>query len=144
MDYAQNKRARFDYDILETHEAGIELRGFEVKAIKSGRVSIAGSYAIIRDNQPWLINADIPPYQPLNTPADYDSKRTRRLLLKKSEIKALIGRVQEKGLTLIPLMVYSKNRTIKLEIGLGKSRKKADKRELLKKRAMEREIDRRI
>ena len=137
-----NKRAYFDYEILETYEAGIELKGFEVKAIKSGRINLAGSHAIIRDNQIWLLNSDIPPYQPKNTPLDYDSKRTRRLLLKKSEIKNLIGRVQERGLTLVPLKVYTKHQKVKVEIGLGKSRKKADKRELIKKREVEREIRR--
>lgn len=139
-----NKRAYFDYQILETYEAGIELKGFEVKAIKSGRINLAGSYVFIRNNQAWLLNADIPPYQPKNTPADYDSKRTRRLLLNKSEIKNLIGRVQEKSLTLVPLKVYTKAKTgkIKIEIGLAKSRKKADKRELIKKREVEREIKR--
>ncbi|MEK7481926.1 MAG: SsrA-binding protein SmpB [Patescibacteria group bacterium] len=139
-----NKRAYFDYQILETIEAGIELKGFEVKAIKTGRINLAGAYAIIRDNQAWLINADIPAYQPKNAPVDYDSKRTRRLLLKKSEIKNLIGGVAEKGLTLTPLKVYTKNRKIKIEIGLGKSRKKKDKRELLKKRDIEREISRKL
>ena len=135
-----NKRAYFDYNILEAYEAGIELKGFEVKSIKTGRINLAGSYAIIRDNQAWLINADIPPYQPKNAPEDYDSKRTRRLLLKKSEIKNLIGRVAEKGLTLMPLRVYTKSRKIKIEIGLGKSRKKKDKRELIKKRETIREM----
>ena len=139
-----NRRAYFDYNILETYEAGIELRGFEVKAIKSGRINLAGSYVVIRDNQAWLLNADIPPYQPLNTPADYVPKRTRRLLLKSSEIKSLIGRTQEKGLTLVPLKVYTKNRRIKLEIGLGKSKKKADKREAIKKKDIEREIGRNL
>jgi SsrA-binding protein len=142
MVIATNKRAYFDYEILETYEAGIELRGFEVKSIKTGRINLAGSYAIIRNNQAWLLNADIPPYQPKNTPEDYDSKRTRRLLLKKSEIKNLIGRIQEKGLTLVPLKVYTKHQKVKVEIGLGKSRKKADKRELIKKREVEREIKR--
>ena len=137
-----NRRAYFDYSILETYEAWVELLGFEVKAIKSGRINLAGSYVIIRDNQAWLLNADIPPYQPLNTPSDYDSKRTRRLLLKSSEIKNLIGRAQEKGLTLVPLKVYTKNRRIKVEIGLGKSKKKVDKREAIKKRDIEREIRR--
>lgn len=144
MVISTNKRAYFDYEILETFEAGIELRGFEVKAIKSGRINLAGSYAIIRSNQIWLLNADIPPYQPKNMPEDYDSKRTRRLLLKKSEIKNLIGRVQEKGLTLLPLKVYTKGKSgrIKIEIALGKSRKKADKRQLIKKREAAREIKR--
>ncbi len=135
-----NKRAYFDYRILETYEAGIELKGFEVKAVKTGRINLAGSYVIIRNNQAWILNADIPPYQPKNTPADYETKRTRRLLLKKSEIKNLIGRTQEKGLTLVPLKVYTKNGKIKIEIGLAKSRRKPDKRELIKKREAEREM----
>jgi len=142
MVISTNKRAYFDYEILETYEAGIELRGFEVKAIKTGRINLAGSYAVIRNNQIWLLNSDIPPYQPKNTPVDYDSKRTRRLLLKHSEIKNLIGRTSEKGLTLVPLRVYTKHQKVKVEIGLGKSRKKADKRELIKKREVEREIKR--
>ncbi|HDH31184.1 MAG TPA: SsrA-binding protein SmpB, partial [Candidatus Wolfebacteria bacterium] len=132
-----NKRAYFDYQILETLEAGIELKGFEVKSIKTGRINLAGSYVIIRDNQAWLLNTDIPPYQPKNTPEDYDSKRTRRLLLQKSEIKNLVGRIQEKGLTLMPLKVYTKHHKIKIEIGLARSRKKRDKRELIKKRDIE-------
>lgn len=144
MTIATNKRAYFNYNVLETYEAGIELLGFEVKAIKSGRINLAGSYVIIRDNQAWLLNTDIPPYQPLNTPTDYDSKRSRRLLLKKSEIKNLIGRIHEKGLTLMPLKVYTKNRRIKLEVGLAKSKKKTDKREAMKKRDIEREIGRNL
>lgn len=146
MIIAANKRAYFDYEILETYEAGIELKGFEVKSVKNGRINLAGSYAIIRNNEIWLLNADIPAYQPKNAPIDYDSKRTRRLLLKKSEIKNLIGRIHEKGLTLTPLKVYTKDETgkIKIEIGLAKSRKKANKRELIKKRDVEREIHRNL
>jgi len=139
---ANNKRARFDYEILETVEAGIELRGFEVKAILSGRVSMAASHAAIRAEEAWLINMDVPPYQPKNTPADYEPSRTRKLLLKKSEIKHLIGKTQEKSLTLVPLKLYTKRGKIKLELGLGKSRKKADKRELIKKREFERDKSR--
>ena len=137
-----NKRAYFDYQILETYEAGIELFGFEVKAIKTGRINLAGSYAVIRNNEIWLLNADIPAYQPKNAPEDYSPKRTRRLLLKKSEIKNLIGRTQEKGLTLLPLKVYTKGRKnlIKIEIGLGKSRRKTDKRELIKTREVKSEM----
>lgn len=137
---AENKRARYDYDILETLEAGIELKGFEVKSIKSGRINLAGSYVVIKDGNAWLLNADIPAYQPENAPENYDPKRSRRLLLKKSEIKNLIGRIQEKGLTLVGLKVYTKRRNIKLGIGLCRSRKKKDKRELLKKREAEREM----
>lgn len=135
-----NKRALYDYTILETYEAGIELSGQEVKSIKTGRINLSSSHAIIQNNQVWLLNADIPAYQPKNAPANYDPKRTRRLLLHASEIKSLIGKTQEKNLTLMPLKVYIKNQKIKLEIGLAKSKKKADKREAIKKRETEKEI----
>ncbi|HUY69678.1 MAG TPA: SsrA-binding protein SmpB [Candidatus Tyrphobacter sp.] len=142
MEAAKNRRAFFDYEILEKHEAGLELLGFEVKAIKTGHINLAGAYVIIRGNEAELINADIPPYQPLNTPSGYDPKRGRRLLLSKEEIKRLSGKSQEKGLTLIPLRVYTKRGFVKLELALGRSRKKTDKRELIKKRDVEREIGR--
>jgi len=140
MEFARNKRAYFDYDIIDKFEAGIQLRGFEVKAVKSGRINLGGSHVIVRGGQAELLNADIPPYQPMNTPEGYDSKRTRRLLLNKDEIKSLIGRAEEAGLTLVPLRVYSKRSLIKVEIGLARSRKAKDKREFLKKRADLREI----
>lgn len=142
MIIATNKRAYFDYEILETYEAGIELRGFEVKAIRSGRINLSGSYVVIRGDEAWLLNADIALYQPANTPEKYDSKRTRRLLLRRAQIKSLTGRIQEKGLTLLPLKVYTKSRNLKLEIGLGKSRRKADKREMIKKREAKIEMGR--
>lgn len=139
---ATNKKAHFDYQILETFEVGIELKGFEVKAIKTGRVNLASSFVTIKNNQTWLINADIPPYQPANAPKDYDSKRTRRLLLSDSEIRNLIGQAQEKGLTIVPIKVYNKGNLIKLEIGLGKSKKKFDKRAKIKKKDIERDLGR--
>ena len=139
-----NKRAYFDYNILEAYETGIELKGFEVKSIKTGKINLAGSYAVIRGNEVWLLNCDIPPYQPKNAPIDYDSKRVRRLLLKKEEIKNLIDRTIEKGLTLMPLKAYTKHGKIKIEIGLVKSKKKFDKRESIKKRDIEREIQRKL
>ncbi|MFA5099174.1 MAG: SsrA-binding protein SmpB [Candidatus Paceibacterota bacterium] len=141
-----NKRVYFDHEILETFEAGVELKGFEVKSIKNGRINLAGSYVVFRENQFWLLGADIPAYQPKNAPENYESKRTRKLLLKNNEINELIGRTQEKGLTLLPLKVYTKGKSnlIKIEIGLAKSRKKADKRELLKKREANREMARHL
>lgn len=139
---ATNKKAYFDYEILETYEAGIELRGFEVKAIKTGHANLMGAYVIIRDHEVWLINADIHPYQPANTPSDYDSKRNRKLLLRRDEISALIGHAQEKKLTIVPLKIYTKNRRIKIEIGLARGKKKADKRETIRKRDVKREIER--
>ena len=142
--YAVNKRAKFDYEILETFEAGIALKGFEVKAIKNNRIQIKGAYAVIKDNEIWLLNADIAPYQPSNMPPDYESKRSRRLLLNKAEIKNLTGKLQQKGLTLVVLDVYNKRGLVKLKIGLDKSRKKYDKREIIKKRETERELRRSI
>ncbi len=139
---AENRKARFNYDILETFEAGIELKGFEVKAIKSGRISLTGAFATIKDNQIWLTNADIPPYQPKNTPADYDPKRSRRLLLRQAEIKTLIGKLRTERLTLVPLKMYTKAGFIKVELGLGRGKKKYEKREAIKKREVKKEIGR--
>jgi len=140
MELARNKRAYFDYDIQEKLEAGIELKGFEVKAVKSGRINLGGSYVIIRGDEAYLINTDIQPYQPKNTPENYDPHRNRKLLLNASEIRYLLGKAKETSLTLIPLRVYLKRNLIKLEIGLGRSRKAKDKRDLLKKRSDIREI----
>ncbi len=138
--FAENKRTHFDYTVLKTYTAGIELAGMEVKAITSGRVNVSGARVIIRGGEAWLINCDIPPYQPNNTPPQYDQKRPRRLLLKREEISELTGSVQGKGLTLIPIKIYNKGRLLKLEFGLCKIRKKTDKREFLKKKAIEREV----
>ncbi|MBI4094507.1 MAG: SsrA-binding protein SmpB [Candidatus Liptonbacteria bacterium] len=140
---AENRRAKFDYDIAETYEAGIELLGTEVKSIKNGRMNLAGSYAEVRRGEARLINAEIPPYQPKNAPPDYDPKRSRRLLLRHAEIKELNGKLHEKGLVLVPTKAYLKRGFIKIELGLCRSRKKYDKRELLKKRTAEREMRRR-
>ena len=139
---AENRRARFDYDVSETIEAGIELLGHEVKSVRSGHMNISGSYAILRGAEAWLINATIPPYQPLNAPENYDPKRTRRLLLKKDEIKSLVGKLKDKKNSFVALRVYTKNNRIKIELGVGTPRKKHDKRELLKKRAVEGEMRR--
>jgi len=139
---AENRRARFDFAVLETYEAGIELTGQEVKSAKLGRLNLAGSHGIIKQNECWLLNAQIPAYQPKNAPKDYDPARTRRLLLKREEISELTGKLRERSLSLIPLRAYLKKGYIKIELGLGRSRKKSDKRDLLKKRVAEREIQR--
>lgn len=140
----KNKRAFFDYEILEKYEAGIKLLGPEVKSIKTGKISVKGSFVIIKQNEAYLLNAFIPPYQPKNTPKDYDPSHTRKLLLKKKEIKSLIGKTKQKNLTLVPLRVYNKKGKIKIEIALAKSRKKIDKREKIKKRDIQKEIAREI
>lgn len=137
-----NRRVYFDYEIFETYEAGIELLGFEVKSVKTGHINLAGSFAVIKDGKPQLLNATIPPYQPKNAPEDYDPTRRRLLLLHKSEIKELIGAVSQKGLTIVPLKVYTKHNRVKILIGLARHKKKGDKREIIKKRETKREIER--
>lgn len=142
--FAKNKRAFFDYEILEKYEAGIELLGLEVKAIKSGKISLKGAFVIIKNNEVFLINANISPHQPKNTPPNYDPKRKRKLLLKKNEIKYLIGKTKQQGLTLVPLSVYNKRGKIKLEIGVAKSKRKYQKKEKIKEREIKREVEREI
>lgn len=141
---ARNKKAYFDYEILETFNAGMALKGFEVKAIKSGNINISSAFVIIRDNQVYLLNSDIPPYQPKNTPEDYDSKRTRTLLLRKKEISRLLGLTKQKGLTLVALRVYNTRNLLKLEFGLARGKRKYEKRDTIKKRDVQREIQQHI
>jgi SsrA-binding protein len=140
--HLENRRARFDYDILETTEAGLELFGFEVKALKSGRGNIAGSRVLIRGNEAFVVGMDIPPYQPQNTPEDYDPARTRRLLLHHKELAYLAGKTKEKGLTLVPISVYTKGNIVKLEFGIARGKKAYDKREDIKEREAKRHIER--
>ncbi|MCH8741290.1 SsrA-binding protein SmpB [Patescibacteria group bacterium] len=139
---AENKKAYYNYQILEKFEAGIVLIGQEVKSIKLGRVNLAGSYVVIKDNEAYLIGCNVPPYQPKNAPPGYNPERSRKLLLKKLEIKYLIGKSKQKGLTLAPLKMYTKSGKIKLEFGIARGKKKKDRRELLKKREVEIKIKR--
>ncbi len=141
---SENKKAYFNYLILEKFEAGISLIGQEVKSIKGGRINLAGSYVVLRGEEVYLVGASVPPYQPKNAPADYNPERSRKLLLKKTEIKHLIGKIKERGLTLVPLRVYTKRGKIKLEFGVAKGKKKADKRDLIKKREAERDMKREL
>jgi SsrA-binding protein len=137
---AENRRAGFDYEIAEKYEAGIELQGHEVKSAKGGRLQIAGAHVLIRGGEAWLVNSHIPPYQPGNTPPDYEEDRARRLLLSKMEIKELQGALVDRSRHVVPLRAYLKHGLIKLELGLGRSRKKSDKREVIKKRSHQREM----
>jgi SsrA-binding protein len=143
---AYNKRANFDYEIQDTYEAGLVLLGYEVKSIKTGHVSLKGSYVTFRrakgKNLPeaYLINAHIPLYKFAGDRPDYDPTRARKILLKKQEIAHLLGKKEEQGLTLVPIKIYTKHSFIKLEFGVGKGRKKYDKREVIKKRELDREI----
>ena len=139
---AVNKFAAHSYEVLETFEAGMVLLGHEVKSIRTGRVGLRGSYVVFKEEEAFLIGASIPPYQPKNTPPDYQPDRARKLLLQKSEIKYLLGKSRQKGLTMAPLKLYSKAGKIKLEFALVKGLREIDKREKIKKRETEREIRR--
>lgn len=138
----ENNKATFDYEILETYEAGMVLYGFEVKSVRAGHASLKGSYVVIRNNEAFLINALISPYQQANTPESYEPQRSRKLLLKKSEIRTLIGKSHIRGLTLVPLRIYTKKSTLKLEFAIVKGKRKIDKRETIKKRDTERDVER--
>jgi SsrA-binding protein len=139
MALADNKKARFDYEVLETLEAGIELLGLEVKSLRTNAASLEGSYVTIRGGEAYLMQASIPPYQPSNTPTDYDPLRVRRLLLTKKEIRKLADIEAGKGLTIVPLKVYNKGKKVKLGLGIVRGKKKFDKRETIKKREADRE-----
>lgn len=141
---AENKKAYFNYQILDKFEAGIALLGQEVKSLKIRGGNLAGSYVIVKDGELFWMGAKIPAYQPKNAPSDYDAERSRKLLLRKNEIKKLLGKSKEKGLTLIPLKVYIKNAKIKLEFGIAKGKKEVDKRELIKKREIQKDIEREL
>ena len=135
-----NRKAHFNYEVIEKYEAGIELLGFEVKSIKGGRAILAGSYGVVRGGEVYLMNMQIPPYQVGNTPIDYDSTRTRKLLLSKKQIKELVDMDSKKGLTLVPMSLYSKGRLVKVELAVVKGKKNYDKREAIKKRDTDRDI----
>ncbi|HCY17647.1 MAG: SsrA-binding protein [Candidatus Nomurabacteria bacterium GW2011_GWF2_35_12] len=140
--YAENRKARFDYEILGKYEAGIELLGMEVKSIRNGKMSLESAFVIIRGGEAFLINVNIPPYQPNNVLKDYNPLRNRKLLMTKKEIAILAGSEKNKSLTIVPISVYNKGRKIKVEIALVKGKKKQDKRESIKKRETDREIRR--
>lgn len=142
MALIDNKKVYLKYEIIEKYEAGIELFGYEVKSVKNSAGSLDGSYVIIRGGEAYLINANITPYQVGNTPKDYDPRRNRRLLLTKKEIQEIATIVDRRGLTIVPLALYNKGRKIKIEIGVGRGLKKYDKREILKKRDSQRDIER--
>jgi SsrA-binding protein len=140
---ASNRKARHDYEILETWEAGMVLKGPEVKSLRAGKVSFADSFASLRGGEMWIHNLHISPYEQANR-FNEDPLRVRKLLLAKSELRKLIGKVEEKGLTLVPLDLHFKRGFAKLTIGLGRGRKLHDKREKLKERDQAREARRTV
>ena len=142
MALIENKKVFFNYEILEKFEAGIELLGFEVKALRRGMGSLEGAHVVIRGGEAFMTGATVAPYQPNNTPADYDPKRNRRLLLTKEEIARLAGLESKLGLTIVPISVYNKGRKLKVEVASVRGKKKFDKRDTIKKRESDREIRR--
>ena len=142
---ATNKKAFHDYHISDTIEAGIVLSGDEVKAIKAGHISLKGSYATIKQGEMFLLNAHISPYEKAFQKKDEQATRSRKLLLKRREINKLVGDISRKGITVVPLKIYATKRgLIKVELGLAKHKKQADKRESIKERDIKREAQREL
>lgn len=140
--YITNKKARFDFEILETFEAGLVLKGYEVKAVRAGRGKLEGAHVIIRGKEAFLVGASISHYQEANAPKSYDKERARKLLLSKKELALLESKGEQAGLTIIAISLYNKGQKLKLEIALARGKKKGDKRETMKARDTKREIDR--
>lgn len=141
-DVTVNRKALFDYDILGRYEAGIELLGTEVKSVKAGQANLAGSFVLVRAGEAWLTNAAVPAYQPKNAPAGYDPVRPRRLLLHRRELKELLGKSAQKGLTLVPLAIYTKGSRIKVAFGLARRKKTRDQRARIREREDRKNIER--
>lgn len=140
--FVSNKKAHFNYEILEEIEAGIELHGFEVKSVRGGQGSIEGARVIARGGEIFLVGATIPAHQPKNAPKTYEIERTRRLLLGAKDIEKITDAEGAKGLTIVPISMYSSGRYIKVKVAIVRGKKKFDKRETLKIRDTKRELDR--
>ena len=138
-----NRKARYEYEIIQVYEAGIVLQGTEVKALREGKANLVDSYGLLKENEVWLMGAHISEYTQGNI-NNHEPTRTRKLLLNRSEIRKLIGKVKEKGLTLVPLRIYFKKGKVKIEIALAKGKKVHDKRETIAKRDFNRDQERKI
>ncbi len=141
MQPIKNRKAFFDYEVLDTLEVGIVLQGHEVKSVKEGQVSLKDSYVVVQDGELFLINATISKYRYAGD-ISYDPQRSRKLLASKKEIISLSSKVQQKKLTMVPLKIYTKGKNIKVEIGLVKGKKKYEKKESIKQRDLDRELHR--
>ena len=139
---AENKKAKFEYEILDTFEAGLMLLGHEVKSARGGSMSLRGAYVTIARGAVWLVGAHIQRYPQAGPQPEYDPERTRKLLLHKREIAKLAGKLEQKGLTLVPISAYTKGSKIKLSFGLARGKKQFEKKETLKRRDVDREIRR--
>lgn len=142
MNLVEHKKARLNYEILKEFEAGIELLGHEVKSLRGKHGKLEGSHIIVRGGEAYVVGMSIPPYQPGNTPKDYEPERTRRLLLTHAELADIGGAESQKGLTIVPISVYNKGRKLKVRVAIVRGRKKFDKREVLKQRDTERDLRR--
>ena len=141
----KNKKASFNYEILEKYTGGLSLFGFEVKAVKQNvGGSISEAYVKIKGDEVFLVGAHIPPYQPKNTPIEYDPYRERKILLSRKEIEELKKKVKESNLTIVPISLYNKGRYVKIDIALARGKKTVDKRQSIKKRDTERDLGRRL
>lgn len=142
--YAVNKKATFDYEILERFEAGLVLAGYEAKAIRAGKANLQGAYVVVRGGEAYLVGASIAHYQEKNMPTDYEPDRHRKLLLSKKQLVELEAAEAEKGQTIIPLNFHTAGRHIKVEIGIARGKKEFDKRESIKKRDTDRDLQREL
>ena len=140
--YLSHKRAKFDFEILDTYEAGLVLLGTEVKSIRKGHGKLEGGHVVVRGGEAFLVGVSIPPFQQANMPKTYDPERPRKLLLTKKELAEMEQKSDKQGLTLVPIKLYNKGRNLKLEVALARGKKKVDKREVIKKRDVKRDIDR--
>ena len=138
---ATNRKARHDYHIEDTLEAGLALTGSEIKSVRAGQVNLRDSYATVRNSEMWLINTHIAPYQQASY-SNHEPRRDRKLLLHRREINRLIGKLQEKGLTIVPLRIYLKDSRAKVELGVARGKKLYDKRQSLRERDDRRQMDR--
>ena len=144
MALVTHKRAHFDYEILDTYEAGVSLLGTEVKSIRGGQGKLEGAYVVIRGKEAFLVGASIPAFQKTNAGPSYDPERPRKLLLTKKEIDELEQKSEKQGLTIVPLKWYNKGSKLKLEIAIARGKKKQDKRESIKARDVGRDISREL
>lgn len=143
MEIITNKKAFFDYEIIEKFEAGLVLLGHEVKSIRQKKINLKGGYISVKNNEAWLENVQIDPYQPANQPEE-DNRRKRKLLLSTREIAKIASFSGTPGASIVPLKIFALNGRLKIQIGIGRGKKKYDKRETIKKRGMDRELRQRV
>lgn len=143
-DYARNKKASFDFELLDKYEAGVALLGTEVKSIRGGQGKLEGAHVVVRGGEAYLVGASIPPYQKANAPKGYDSERARKLLLSRKQLLELLTASEKQGLTVVPIRWYNNGQKLKLEIAVAKGKKKFDKRESIKRRDVERDLRREL